>query len=227
MAYVAKRQGCLAISPNQVCREFDRFQVCDSHDSCHGVWRSLQFRRQRDLGCDVDHVGIPCVHANDAGPHSDGWKLLQDAADGRRPLPVMARSPQVVDCWIHDGSGYYHVQGIVALQEFSLSRCDTYGKIGFVCSVDLECLGGFCRVRRYSRINYVLSTQHCVVVLQSGLQRCKKNFLTPCTNNAQCPRGDTCLFHLPTFQALEDQLLYYVDVGLPNITQLVCIGGLV
>ena len=61
--------------------------------------------------------------------------------------------------------------------------------------------------------------------MQSGLQRCRKNFLIPCTHNDNCTFGglvvDTCLFHKPTFEYLEDQLNHYVDVGLPNITQLV------
>ena len=37
-------------------------------------------------------------------------------------------------------------KGIVALQDFAQWRCDTYGKVGYICTQDLDCLGGYCRV---------------------------------------------------------------------------------
>lgn len=61
-------------------------------------------------------------------------------------------------------------------------------------------------------------------LLQRGLQRCKNNFLRPCTRHSNCSEalaGDTCLFDVPTFSSLRDVLLLYAEVGLPNLQDLV------
>ena len=59
---------------------------------------------------------------------------------------------------------------------------------------------------------------------QSGMRRCKNDFLRSCHQNADCHyvANDYCLYDAPTFQALEDSFIEYYNVGLPDLTELVC-----
>jgi hypothetical protein len=60
-----------------------------------------------------------------------------------------------------------------------------------------------------------------VLAPQAGLQRCRRDFLRPCTSNAQCLAGDICLFDRPTFASLRAVFLQYHQVGLPDLSELV------
>lgn len=67
----------------------------------------------------------------------------------------------------------------------------------------------------------------CVVsTVQAGLQRCRRDFLVPCTQQLDCRRlpGDSCLFDQPTFRNLQNVFEQYVVLllALPHASAFFC-----